>query len=120
LAKQIDLKRRSMPKQEPFERIRNFDEVALGYTEELAREEATRCLKCKKPTCRQGCPVGIKIPEFIQCIVEGNFQAGVKKIKETNALPAVCGRVCPQEEQCEHSCILGKKGGAIAIGRRAF
>jgi glutamate synthase (NADPH/NADH) small chain len=106
-----------MPKQEPFERIRNFDEVALGYTEELAREEATRCLKCKKPTCRQGCPVGIKIPEFIQCIVEGNFQAGVKKIKETNALPAVCGRVCPQEEQCEHSCILGKKGGAIAIGR---
>jgi glutamate synthase (NADPH) small chain len=117
LAKQIDLKRRSMPKQEPFERIKNFDEVALGYTEELAIEEATRCLKCKKPTCRQGCPVGIKIPEFIQCIVEGNFQAGVKKIKETNALPAVCGRVCPQEEQCEHSCILGKKGGAIAIGR---
>jgi glutamate synthase (NADPH/NADH) small chain len=83
----------------------------------LAREEAGRCLKCKKPTCRQGCPVGIKIPEFIQCIVEGNFEAGVKKIKETNALPAVCGRVCPQEEQCEHSCILGKKGGAVAIGR---
>ena len=117
MAKQIDLKRRSMPKQEPFERIKNFDEVALGYTEELAREEAGRCLKCKKPTCRQGCPVGIKIPEFIQCVVEGNFEAGVKKIKETNALPAVCGRVCPQEEQCEHSCILGKKGGAVAIGR---
>jgi glutamate synthase (NADPH) small chain len=117
LAKQIDLKRRSMPKQEPFERIKNFDEVALGYTEELAIEEASRCLKCKKPTCRQGCPVGIKIPEFIQCIVERNFEAGIKKIKETNALPAVCGRVCPQEEQCEHSCILGKKGGAIAIGR---
>jgi glutamate synthase (NADPH/NADH) small chain len=106
-----------MPKQEPFERIKNFDEVALGYTEELAREEAGRCLKCKKPTCRQGCPVGIKIPEFIQCIAEGNFEGGIKKIKETNALPAVCGRVCPQEEQCEHSCILGKKGGAIAIGR---
>ena len=117
MAKQMDLKRRSMPKQEPFERIKNFDEVALGYTEELAREEASRCLKCKKPTCRQGCPVGIKIPEFIQCIMEGNFEAGIKKIKETNALPAVCGRVCPQEEQCEHSCILGKKGGAIAIGR---
>ena len=117
MAKQIDLKRRSMPKQEPFERIKNFDEVALGYTEELAREEAGRCLKCKKPTCRQGCPVGIKIPEFIQCIMEGNFEAGVKKIKETNALPAVCGRVCPQEEQCENSCILGKKGGAVAIGR---
>jgi glutamate synthase (NADPH/NADH) small chain len=106
-----------MPKQEPFERIKNFEEVALGYTEELAREEAGRCLKCKKPTCRQGCPVGVKIPEFIQFIVEGNFEAGIKKIKETNALPAVCGRVCPQEEQCEHSCILGKKGGAIAIGR---
>jgi len=106
-----------MPKQEPFERIRNFDEVALGYTEELALEEAGRCLKCKKPTCRAGCPVGIKIPEFIQCIAEGNFEAGIKKIKETNALPAVCGRVCPQEEQCEHSCILGKKGGAVAIGR---
>jgi glutamate synthase (NADPH/NADH) small chain len=106
-----------MPKQEPFERIRNFEEVALGYTEELAREEAGRCLKCKKPTCRQGCPVGVKIHEFIQCIVEGDFEAGIKKIKETNALPAVCGRVCPQEEQCEHSCILGKKGGAIAIGR---
>ncbi len=117
MAKQIDYKRRSMPKQEPFERIRNFDEVALGYTEELALEEAGRCLKCKKPTCRAGCPVGIKIPEFIQCIAEGNFEAGIKKIKETNALPAVCGRVCPQEEQCEHSCILGKKGGAIAIGR---
>lgn len=117
MAKQIDYKRRSMPKQEPFERIRNFDEVALGYTEELALEEASRCLKCKKPTCRQGCPVGIKIPEFIQCIAEGKFEAGIKKIKETNALPAVCGRVCPQEEQCEHSCILGKKGGAIAIGR---
>jgi glutamate synthase (NADPH) small chain len=117
LAKQMDLKRRSMPKQEPFERIKNFEEVALGYTEELAREEAGRCLKCKKPTCRQGCPVGVKIPEFIQFIVEGNFEAGIKKIKETNALPAVCGRVCPQEEQCEHSCILGKKGGAIAIGR---
>jgi len=117
LAKQIDYKRRSMPKQEPFERIRNFDEVALGYTEELALEEASRCLKCKKPTCRAGCPVGIKIPEFIQCIAEGKFEAGIKKIKETNALPAVCGRVCPQEEQCEHSCILGKKGGAIAIGR---
>ncbi len=117
MAKQIDYKRRSMPKQEPFERIRNFDEVALGYTEELALEEASRCLKCKKPTCRAGCPVGIKIPEFIQCIAEGKFEAGIKKIKETNALPAVCGRVCPQEEQCEHSCILEKKGGAIAIGR---
>lgn len=106
-----------MPKQEPFERVKNFDEVALGYTEELAREEAGRCLKCKKPMCRDGCPVGIDIPAFIECIVAGDFAAGIKKLKETNALPAVCGRVCPQEEQCERQCILGKKGGSVSIGR---
>jgi glutamate synthase (NADPH/NADH) small chain len=117
LAKELDLKRRPMPKQEPFERIKNFDEVALGFTEELARAEAGRCLNCKKPLCREGCPVGIKIPEFIHCIVEGDFSAGIKKIKETNALPAVCGRVCPQEEQCESRCILGKKGEPVSIGR---
>lgn len=113
----MDYRRRSMPKQEPFERIRNFDEVALGYTDTLAREEAGRCLKCNKPTCRKGCPVGIDIPSFVQFISEGDYSSGIKKIKETNALPAVCGRVCPQEEQCESKCILGKKGGAIAIGR---
>lgn len=106
-----------MPKQEPFERVKNFDEVALGYTEELAREEAARCLNCKKPMCREGCPVGINIPAFIECIAAGDFAAGIKKIKETNALPAVCGRVCPQEEQCEHRCVLGKKGGSVCIGR---
>jgi len=106
-----------MPKQEPFERVKNFDEVALGYTEELAREEAGRCLKCKKSMCREGCPVGIDIPAFIECIVAGDFAAGIKKLKETNALPAVCGRVCPQEEQCERQCILGKKGGSVSIGR---
>ena len=106
-----------MPKQEPFERIRNFDEVALGYTDVLAREEAGRCLNCKKPMCSQGCPVGINIPAFIHCIVEGDYIGGIKKIKETNALPAVCGRVCPQEEQCERRCVLGKKGGAVSIGR---
>jgi glutamate synthase (NADPH) small chain len=117
LAKEIDYKRRDMPKQEPFERIKNFDEVALGYTEVLAREEAGRCLNCKKPGCSQGCPVGINIPAFIQCIVDGDFVGGIKKIKETNALPAVCGRVCPQEEQCEHSCVLGKKGEPVSIGR---
>ncbi len=117
MAKKIDLIRRSMPKQEPFERIRNFDEVALGYSEALAREEAGRCLNCKKPLCREGCPVGVRIPEFIHCIVEGDFAAGIKKIKETNALPAVCGRVCPQEEQCERRCVLGKKGDPVAIGR---
>ena len=117
MAKELDLKRRPMPKQEPFERVKNFDEVALGYSEELAQAEAGRCLKCKKPQCREGCPVGIKIPEFIECIVAGDFQAGIKKIKETNALPAVCGRVCPQEEQCEHRCIVGKKGEPVSIGR---
>jgi glutamate synthase (NADPH) small chain len=117
LAKKLDLIRRPMPKQEPFERIRNFDEVALGYSEDLARAEAGRCLNCKKPLCREGCPVGVKIPEFIHCIVEGDFAAGIRKIKETNALPAVCGRVCPQEEQCESRCILGKKGDPVAIGR---
>jgi glutamate synthase (NADPH/NADH) small chain len=106
-----------MPKQEPFERIKNFEEVALGYTEELALEEAGRCLNCKKPKCREGCPVGINIPQFIECIAKVDFAGGIKKIKETNALPAVCGRVCPQEEQCESRCILGKKGEPVSIGR---
>jgi len=115
--KTIDPKKRPMPKQEPFERVRNFDEVALGYTPELAREEASRCLACKKPVCIDGCPVGIDIPGFIQCVVDNDFSAGIKKIKERNALPAVCGRVCPQEEQCEKVCVLGKKHEAVAIGR---
>jgi glutamate synthase (NADPH/NADH) small chain len=106
-----------MPKQEPFERIKNFDEVALGYTVELAQEEASRCLACKKPKCVDGCPVGIDIPAFIQCILDGDFAGGIKKIKEKNALPAVCGRVCPQEEQCEKVCVLGNKYEPIAIGR---
>lgn len=113
----IDYVKRPMPKQEPFERVRNFDEVALGYTPELAREEASRCIACKKPGCVEGCPVNIDIPGFIKCIVEGDFEGGIRKIKETNALPAVCGRVCPQEEQCEAHCILGKKGNAVGIGR---
>jgi len=117
VAKRIDPKKRPMPKQEPFERVRNFDEVALGYTAEMAREEASRCLSCKKPLCVEGCPVGIDIPGFVQLIVEGDFSGGIKKIKERNALPAVCGRVCPQEEQCEKVCILGKKHEPVAIGR---
>lgn len=117
MAKQIDYNRRPMPKQEPFERVKNFDEVALGYTEELAVEEASRCLECKKPFCVDGCPVSIDIPGFIKCIVDRDFAAGIKKIKEANALPAVCGRVCPQEEQCEIKCVLGKKGSPVAIGR---
>ena len=112
-----DMQRREMPKQEPHIRRQNFDEVAFGYTEKLALEEASRCLNCKKPQCVEGCPVGIHIPEFIQCIVRGDYQQGIQIIKESNCLPAVCGRVCPQESQCEGSCILNKKGGQIAIGR---
>ena len=117
MAKKIDYRRRPMPKQVPFERVKNFDEVALGYTEELARQEAARCLGCKKPFCVDGCPVGIDIPGFVGCIVEGRFAAGIKRIKEANALPAVCGRVCPQEDQCEKVCVLGKKGDPVSIGR---
>ena len=117
MAKQMDPNRRAMPKQEPFERVKNFDEVALGYTEQLAVEEASRCLGCKKPFCVEGCPVSIDIPGFIKCIVERDFAAGIRKIKETNALPAVCGRVCPQEDQCEKVCVLGRKASPLAIGR---
>jgi glutamate synthase (NADPH/NADH) small chain len=117
VGKKMDLERRPMPKQEPFERIKNFDEVALGYPEELAVEEASRCLACKKPLCKDGCPVAIDIPGFIQCVVERKFAEGIKRIKATNALPAVCGRVCPQEDQCEKTCVLGKKGQPCAIGR---
>jgi glutamate synthase (NADPH/NADH) small chain len=113
----VDLVRRPMPKQEPVERVRNFDEVALGYTPELAREEAARCLRCKKPGCVDGCPVGIDIPGFIGSVADGDFGAAIRTVKQTNALPAVCGRVCPQEEQCEANCVLGKKGDPLAIGR---
>ena len=115
--KKIDLSRRAMPKQKPWERIRNFDEVALGYLTQTAVEEASRCLQCKKPFCNQGCPVGIDIPGFIKCIVAGDYASAIRKIKETNALPAICGRVCPQEEQCEKTCVLAKKEAPIAIGR---
>ena len=115
--KKIDLNRHPMPKQNPWERIKNFDEVALGYPIQAAVEEASRCIRCKKPLCNQGCPVGIDIPGFIKCIVAGDFISGIRKIKETNALPAICGRVCPQEEQCEKTCLLANKGAPIAIGR---
>ena len=115
--KKIDLSRRAMPKQNPWERIKNFDEVALGYLTRTAVEEASRCLQCKKPLCNQCCPVGIDIPGFIKCIVDGDYASGIRKIKETNALPAICGRVCPQEEQCEKTCVLSKKEAPIAIGR---
>ena len=117
MAPKIVPRKRPMPKQEPFERIRNFDEVALGYTPELAREEAARCLACKNPRCVEGCPVGIDIPRFIECVAGGDFSRGIRTLKERNALPAVCGRVCPQEEQCEKVCVLGVKHEPVAIGR---
>lgn len=107
----------SMPKQDPKRRIQNFEEVALGYTKDQAMQEASRCLGCKKKPCVEGCPVDIDIPGFITLIKEGDFMGAIHKIKEKNSLPAVCGRVCPQEEQCEEYCILGKKGQPIAIGR---
>lgn len=108
--------RQIIPKQDPKVRSKNFDEVALGYTEEQALAEASRCLNCKKPLCVQGCPVEIDIPGFIMKIKEKDFLGAAAKIKEKNSLPAVCGRVCPQENQCEKHCILGKKGEPVAIG----
>ncbi|MEM3699951.1 MAG: NADPH-dependent glutamate synthase [Candidatus Bathyarchaeia archaeon] len=106
-----------MPKQKPEVRRHNFNEVALGYTEEQAIEEASRCLQCPKPQCVPGCPVEIDIPAFIKLIREGKFDEAVKKIKEKNSLPAICGRVCPQEEQCQMNCVLGKAGDPVNIGR---
>ena len=109
--------RTPMPERGAAERARDFDEVSLGYTEEMARAEAERCLQCKVPTCIEGCPVNIDIKSFIGRMIDGDYPAGVAVLKERNALPAVCGRVCPQEEQCEAHCVLGKKGEPVAIGR---
>jgi glutamate synthase (NADPH/NADH) small chain len=106
-----------MPKQKPEVRRHNFNEVALGYTEEQAIEEANRCLQCPKPQCVPGCPVEIDIPAFIKLIREGKFDEAIKKIKEKNSLPAICGRVCPQEEQCQMNCVLGNVGDPVNIGR---
>jgi glutamate synthase (NADPH/NADH) small chain len=106
-----------MPEQAPDVRSRNFEEVPLGYSEEQARAEADRCLQCKKPFCLKGCPVNVEIPGFVELIAEGKYAEAARKIKQTNCLPAVCGRVCPQETQCEAYCILGKKGDAVAVGR---
>jgi len=107
----------SMPKQKPEVRRRNFDEVALGYVEEQALAEADRCLQCPKPECIKGCPVEIDIPAFIKLIREKKFDESIRKIKEKNSLPAICGRVCPQEEQCQQFCVLGKAGDPVSIGR---
>ena len=106
-----------MPRQEPEERVHNFKEVALGYTEEMAHKEAARCLKCKKPLCRQGCPVDVPIPEFIDLFQQNRYAEAIAVIKTKNALPAICGRVCPQEGQCQMKCVRGKKGDPVNIGR---
>ena len=106
-----------MPCQDPGIRSKNFDEVALGYTEDMALAEAGRCLQCKKPLCMQGCPVEVPIRDFIGCVVARDYAGAYAKITSSNSFPAICGRVCPQENQCEGHCILGKKGSPIAIGR---
>lgn len=106
-----------MPKQPSQKRVRNFDEVALGYTEEQAILEAERCLQCPEPQCIQGCPVEVDIPAFIGLIRERRFEEAIRKIKEKNSLPAICGRVCPQETQCQQHCVLGKIGDPVSIGR---
>ncbi|MCD6310391.1 MAG: NADPH-dependent glutamate synthase [Candidatus Eremiobacteraeota bacterium] len=109
--------RNLMPEQDPVQRRKNFNEVALGYTEDLAVKEAERCIDCKKPRCIEGCPVGIDIPGFISKIKERDFRGAIRLIKEKNNLPAICGRVCPQETQCEVKCVLGKKFDPVAISR---
>ena len=106
-----------MPCQPADVRAHNFDEVTTGYTKEMAMQEASRCLQCKKPLCMKGCPVEVPIRDFIAEVARGNFDAAYRIIKTTNSLPAVCGRVCPQEHQCEGKCILNAKGQPIAIGR---
>ncbi|RLE31761.1 MAG: glutamate synthase (NADPH), homotetrameric, partial [Acidobacteria bacterium] len=113
----MELPRQSMPTQDPMDRIKNFDEVALGLTAEMAITEAERCLECKKPRCVDGCPVGIDIPAFIHEMQEGDFKKALAIIKMANTLPAICGRVCPQEDQCEQVCVVGNKYKPVAIGR---
>lgn len=112
----MKVQRHAMPTQAADERIKNFDEVALGYTPELARAEAERCLSCKNAPCMKGCPVGVHIPNFIERIKNGDMAGAIDVIKADNNLPAICGRVCPQENQCEKYCVRAKLGGAVAIG----
>ncbi len=109
--------RQDMPVQEAEDRVQNFNEVALGFTLELAQREAERCLQCKEPKCMEGCPVEVTIPEFVAAVRDGDLDKAVQIMKDKNNLPAICGRVCPQEVQCEALCILGKKGEPVAIGR---
>ncbi len=109
--------RQPMPEQDSAVRRNNFEEVNLGFTEELAKMEAMRCIQCPKPTCVSGCPVGVKIKDFISLVADGEYLKAASKIKEDNMLPAICGRVCPQEEQCEAQCVVGNKNDPVAIGR---
>lgn len=113
----MKIPRHPMPEQDPHERAKNFFEVPLGYTADMAVEEAQRCLQCQDPKCMLGCPVNVKIPQFIFHVAHRNFELAAHVLKETNALPAVCGRVCPQEEQCEAVCVIGAKVEPVAIGR---
>ncbi len=113
----MSMTKNPIPEQEPLVRNKNFDEVALGYTEEIAIDEAQRCLNCRQHPCVNGCPVNVRIPEFIAKVAEGEFEEAYKIITSTNSLPAVCGRVCPQEHQCEGKCVRGIKGESVGIGR---
>jgi glutamate synthase (NADPH/NADH) small chain len=115
-AEKLKIPRQKMPGQSPEERIKNFREVPFGYTPEMAMTEAKRCLQCKKTLCVGGCPVEIDIPAFVQLIAEGDFIGAAKELKRNNSLPAICGRVCPQEDQCEKVCVLAKKYEPVAIG----
>ena len=113
----MSMQKAEMPEQDPVVRAGNFDEVALGYDAETAKKEAARCLDCKNSPCREGCPVAVKIPRFLEKVREGDFEAAYQIVTSTNSLPAVCGRVCPQEKQCESKCVRGIKGESVGIGR---
>ena len=112
----VKIPRQKMPEQDPAERAHNFQEVNLGLPQSLVQTEATRCLECKKPVCAHGCPVGVKVREFVDLVLTGDYRAAAAKMREDNVLPAITGRVCPQEDQCEGTCVLAKKFEPLAIG----
>ena len=116
LKERMKVPRQHMPEQPPLMRATNFTEVNLGYDEELARQEALRCLECAKPQCTNDCPVGVKVKDFVELIVAGDFLGAAAKIREDNVLPAITGRVCPQEDHCEGGCLMGKKVQPLGIG----
>ncbi|MBM3892703.1 MAG: dihydropyrimidine dehydrogenase, partial [Verrucomicrobia bacterium] len=116
LKERMKIPRQKMPEQNPADRRTNFQEVNFGLPDEIAMREAQRCLECKAEQCKAGCPVGVKVREFIQLVAAGDFMAAAVKMREDNVLPAITGRVCPQEDQCERVCIVGKKGEPVAIG----